>query len=80
MKRITRSGIAGLAAMLWTLPALAEEYTLDWSASLEAMVKSFEDPVDDDDVTGFFDLYEYTSGKSSGMPVQLALGDLDLDL
>jgi len=80
MKRITRSGIAGLSALLLALPALAEEYEVDWSASLEVMVKSFEDPVDDDDVTGFFDLYEFTSGKSSGNPVQLGLSDLGLDV
>jgi hypothetical protein len=66
--------------LLLALPALAEEYEVEWSASIEAMVKHFEDPVDDDDVTGFFDLYEFTSGKSAGTPVQLALSDLDLDV
>jgi hypothetical protein len=66
--------------LLLALPALAEEYEVEWSASIEAMVKHFEDPVDDDDVTGFFDRYEFTSGKSAGTPVQLALSDLDLDV
>ncbi len=80
MKQRTRSGIAGLSALLLALPALAEEYDVDWSGSLEVMVESFEHPVDDDDVTGFFDLYEFTSGKSGGSPVQLALSDLGLDV
>ena len=80
MKQNTRSGIAGLSALMLALPALAEEYEVDWSASLEVMVKSFEEPVDDDDVTGFFDLYEFTSGKSSGNPVQLGLSGLGLDV
>ena len=80
MRHNSRSGIAGLSVLLLALPALAEGYEVEWSASIEAVLKHFEDSVDDDEVTGFFDRYEFTSGKSAGMPVQLALSDLDLDV
>jgi hypothetical protein len=80
MTRTIRSGVGALAALLLTLPALAEEYEVKWSASIEAVVKDFESPVDDDGVTGFFDQYEFTADKDRDLPVQLAIPELSLDV
>jgi len=80
MKWINRSGAVSLAALVFALPALAEEYEVKWSASIEAVMKNFESPVDDDGVTGFFDLYEFTADKDRDIPVQLALPELSLDV
>ena len=81
MIRTMRSIFTPVAALLLALPVAAEEeYEVKWSASIEAVVKRFISSVDDDDVTGFFDLYEYTSGKSAGTPVQLGLSELVMDV
>ncbi|MDH5566606.1 MAG: hypothetical protein OEY15_08065 [Myxococcales bacterium] len=80
MNRTTQLGASSIATLLLAVGATGEEYDVNWSASLEAMVKNIDVPEDDDDVTGFFDLYEYTSGKSRQFPVQLGLRDLDLDV
>ena len=80
MKRTIRSGVGALAALLLAVPAFAEEYEVKWSASIEAVVKDFESPVDDDGITGFFDQYEFTADKDRDLPFQLALPELSLDV
>jgi hypothetical protein len=80
IKWTIRSGVGALAALLLALPALAEEYEVKWSASIEAVVKDFESPVDDDGITGFFDQYEFTADKDRDLPIQLALPELSLDV
>lgn len=78
--RTLRSGVGVLAALSLALPALAEEYEVEWSASIEAVVKDFESPVDDDGVTGFFDKYEFTADKDRDLPTQIAIPELSLDV
>ena len=80
VKRSIRSGIGALSALLLALPAFAEEYEVKWSASIEAVVKDFESPANDDGVTGFFDQYEFTADKDRDLPVQLAIPELSLDV
>ena len=46
MKRSMRSGIAGLSTLAVTLPVLADEYDVEWSASGEVIVRDFQEPVD----------------------------------
>jgi hypothetical protein len=79
MTRSMRSGATVIAMWLLPFSALAD-VEAKWSTSVEAVVKDFESPVNDDDATGFFDLYEFTSGKSYTNPFQLGISDLDLDL
>jgi hypothetical protein len=80
VQRTRRWGVGILAALSLALPATADEYEVEWSASIGAVVKDFESPVDDDGVTGFFDQYEFTADKDRDLPVQLAIPELSLDV
>ena len=57
-----------------------EGYRLEWSSTFELRLRDFESPADDDDVTGFFDLYEFTRNKDEQPTVDFGLSDFDLDL
>jgi hypothetical protein len=57
-----------------------EGYRLDWSGTFLLHLRDFESPADDDDVTGFFDLHEFTRNKDEQPSVGFGLGEFDLDL
>ena len=57
-----------------------EGYRLEWSSTFELRLRDFDSPADDDDVTGFFDLYEFTRNKDEQPTVDFGLSDFDLDL
>ena len=77
-------GALGLAlglALGAARPGLAdEEYEVQWSATLEAALEHIASQEADDDVTGFFDRYEYTPNKSSDLPVELGVTDAAVDV
>ena len=57
-----------------------EGYRLDWSGTFQLRLKDFESPADDDDVTGFFDLHEFTRNKDESPTVEFGFSKFDLDL
>jgi hypothetical protein len=57
-----------------------EDYELHWSARFDLRLKDVESPVDDDDVTGFFDRYEFTRNKNNEPTIEFALSKLEFDL
>ena len=57
-----------------------EGYRLDWSSTFQLRLRDFDSPADDDDVTGFFDLHEFTRNKDEQPTVDFGLRDFDLDL
>jgi hypothetical protein len=69
-----------LFALALPLSGAAEEYELDWSSSFELRFDDFDSPANDDDVTGFFDLYEFSGDKRDDPSVELGLTDFTLDL
>lgn len=76
---LAAAAAAGLAVA--PRPALAdEEYEVHWSATLEAALAQIASEEADDDVTGFFDRYDYTPNKSSDAPVELGVTDASLDV
>jgi hypothetical protein len=77
----TRVGIFVVAALFVAGTAWGDgEYEIDWSATFEARLKDFQSPEDDDDVTGFFDQYEFTRNKDKQPTIDLALSEFALDL
>ncbi len=81
MRRVIRNGVLIIASCFLTGAIGAEEdYQLDWSATFELRFKDFESPVNDDDVTGFFDQYEFTANKNVDPTIEFALSGFDLDL
>jgi hypothetical protein len=86
MRRRTAFGFAAWAAwMLLAAPALGEADDQDqdlevrWSLSPIIQYHAIESPEDDNGVTGFFDQYEFVPNKSSSFPVQIGIGDAELD-
>ena len=85
-----RFAVILVAALLLAPPAFAnddeeeyepyEGYRLDWLGTLELRLKDFESPADDDDVTGFFDLHEFTRNKDESPTVEFGFSEFDLDL
>jgi len=69
-----------LLAIAVPISGAAEEYELDWSSSFELRFDDFDSPADHDDVTGFFDLYEFSDNKRDDPAIQLGLTDFTLDL
>jgi hypothetical protein len=57
-----------------------EGYRLDWSSTFQLRLRDFDSPADDDDVTGFFDLHEFTRNKDEQPTVDFGLSAFDLDL
>jgi hypothetical protein len=57
-----------------------EGYRLDWSSTLQLRLRDFDSSADDDDVTGFFDLHEFTRNKDEQPTVDFGLSAFDLDL
>ncbi|MBW2420018.1 MAG: hypothetical protein JRH19_15855, partial [Deltaproteobacteria bacterium] len=51
-----------------------------WSATFIGQYKNMPSPVDDDDVGGWFDQYEFTPNKSSSFPFEIGIRDGDFDL
>ncbi len=84
LRGTARLAVGLVAALATAAPALAdgdrEPLEVEWSATLELMITDFSSPEDDDDLSGFFDLYEYTPNKDSSLPTQLGLTAFDLDL
>lgn len=86
----TRFAVILVAASLAAPMAFADDdeegyepyqgYRLDWSSTFQLRLRDFESPVDDDDVTGFFDLHEFTRNKDAEPTVGFGLSDFDLDL
>jgi hypothetical protein len=58
----------------------SEGYRLEWSSTFELRLKDFDSPADDDDVTGFFDLHEFTRNKNEQPTVEFGLSDFELAL
>jgi hypothetical protein len=84
MRRTPVIGFAAwMAIVLASAPSPAEEQeelSLQWSLSPSLQYHYIESPEDDDDVTGFFDQYEFVPNKSSSFPLQLGIRDAALDL
>jgi hypothetical protein len=84
-----RLAVILVAASLLALPAFADDdegyepyegYRLDWSSTWQLRLRDFDSPADDDDVTGFFDLHEFTRNKDQQPTVEFGLSEFDLDL
>jgi hypothetical protein len=86
-----RFAVVLVAASLLAPPAFAnddeedgwepyEGYRLDWSGTFQLRLRDFDSPADDDDVTGFFDLHEFTRNKDDQPTVDFGLSAFDLDL
>jgi len=58
----------------------AEGLKLRWSLTPMGQYRWIESDEDDDDVTGFFDQYEFVPNKSSDFPFEIGLRDASLDL
>jgi hypothetical protein len=81
MGRTGRISIGLIAPLLLAQPGAAdEELDVRWSATLEGMFKVFEDQEANDDVTGFFDQWEYTPNKSDDVPFQLGIPEASVDV
>jgi hypothetical protein len=88
MKRYAAAGITLLFAT-WPLAVAtaepgvasgADELWAEWSATAITQYRWIRPPDDDNDVTGFFDQYDFTPNKSSTAPFEIGLRDLSLDL
>lgn len=80
-----RSAGCALASGLILAAAAADAADEDdlqarWSLSPTLRFDFVESPEDDNDVTGFFDQYEYVPNKSSLAPIQIGISDAALDL
>jgi hypothetical protein len=81
MGGIGRITVALIAPLLLCLPSAAdEEIKLQWSATLEGMFNILDDRESDDDVTGFFDQYEFVPNKDDDVPFQLGIPEASLDV
>jgi hypothetical protein len=58
----------------------AKDLTLEWSLTPFATYHWIEDDENHDDVTGFFDQYEFVPNKGTDVPIELGLRDAALDL
>jgi hypothetical protein len=58
----------------------AEDYEVRWSASLEAAYHEIASHEADDDVTGFFDQYQFTPNKDDDLTVELGVTEAMFDL
>lgn len=56
-----------------------ERATTFWSTTLIADFPSISDPWRNDDLTDFFDQYEWTPNKGSSLPVELGIRDASFD-
>jgi hypothetical protein len=62
-------------------PARAEEeLRAEWSGTFEVRSQFVDSPEDDDDVTGFFDQYEFVPNKGDSPQIELGVSELDFDL
>jgi hypothetical protein len=57
-----------------------EGYRLEWSSTFELRLRDFDSPADNDNVTGFFDLHEFTRNKDAQPTVDLGLSEFEFDL
>ncbi|MDH3211981.1 MAG: hypothetical protein OEM05_05805 [Myxococcales bacterium] len=82
MLRRARFGLCVIAPLLWAGPAAAdaEEFETLWSATLMGQFQIIASQEADDDVTGFFDQYEFVPNKSSALPFELGVRDAAFDL
>ena len=82
MRRRGALGFALIGAVLVGAPtwAAADEVEMRWSLTPFAQYTWTDQDEDDDDVTGFFDQYEFTPNKSSSFPLEIGLRDASLDL
>jgi hypothetical protein len=88
MRRIGRITIALIASLLLSHPSAAEpppassgpDLDVRWSVTLEGTFPFLDDQESDDNVTGFFDQYEFTPNKSDGVPFQLGIPDAFVDV
>lgn len=76
----TRFAAAACALLMLPGAAAAEDPEIRWSASLEAALHNIASHEADDDVTGFFDQYQFIPNKSSALPVELGLSEAAFDL
>lgn len=58
----------------------AEETEIRWSLTPFVQYTWIDPDEDNDDVTGFFDQYDFTPNKSSSFPFEIGLRDASLDL
>lgn len=68
-------------ALLLAGPARAdEEFEMLWSATLMGEYTYVSSPQNDDDVSSFFDQYDFTPNKSSSFPFELGVPEASFDL
>jgi hypothetical protein len=81
MRSASRLGV-GLLTALSLLPSAARAEDLDalWSATFETVFKIIDDEEKDDNVTGFFDQYEYTPNKHATPVAELGISEASFDL
>jgi len=63
-----------------SVAADAEEFETLWSATLMGQFRTIASEEADDDVTGFFDQYEFVPNKSSALPFEFGVRDAAFDL
>lgn len=80
MDQARRLGVAVGVLLLTSGPATADDYEIRWSASLEAALHSIASQEADDDVTGFFDQYEFVPNKDDDVPAEIGLTEASFDL
>jgi hypothetical protein len=82
MRRGGTLGLAWIGAVLLCAPVQAddEEIEIRWSLTPFMQYTWIDEDEDDDDVTGFFDQYEFTPNKSTSFPFEIGLRDASLDL
>jgi hypothetical protein len=82
MRRSGALGLAWIGAVLLCAPVQAddEEIEIRWSLTPFMQYTWIDEDEDDDDVTGFFDQYEFTPNKSTSFPFEIGLRDASLDL
>jgi hypothetical protein len=86
MRRTGRLALGLIAPLLLSQLLLSrtgaaeEELDVHWSATLEGMYQDIESNEADDDVSGFFDQWEYTPNKSDDVPFQLGIPEAWVDV
>jgi hypothetical protein len=81
MGRAGRTAIGLIAPLLLVQSGAAdEELEVRWSATLEGRFKVLEDEGTNDDVTGFFDQWEFTPNKSDATAFQLDIPEASIDV
>jgi hypothetical protein len=86
MGRTGRITVTLIALLLPSLPSAAADASaaadleVRWSATLEGMFRILDDQESDDDVTGFFDQYEFTPNKHDEAPFLLGIPEAFVDV